>query len=68
MKKGRILFIEDDKVDQTAFERFADKDDFPYDYIMASSVKEASNVLKSEKFDAVVMDHLLGDGTALDLA
>jgi DNA-binding NtrC family response regulator len=66
-KKERIIFVEDDRVDQMAFERFARESDFPYDYIMTGSVSEAKKILKSEKVDAAVLDYLLGDGTALDL-
>ncbi len=65
--KGRILVVEDDKVDQMAFERFVRKGHFSYDYEMVGSVREASEIFKSEKFDAVVIDYLLKDGTAFDL-
>ncbi len=65
--KGKILVIEDDKVDQMAFERFVRKGHFPYDYEMVGSVMEASEILKSERFDAVVIDYLLKDGNAFDL-
>ena len=66
-RKERIIVVEDDRVDQMAFERFARESDFPYDYIMIGSVSEAKKILKSEKVDAAVLDYLLGDGTALDL-
>ena len=66
-KKGKILFVEDDTFDRIAFERFAGGKSFPYDYTMAETVKQAAEILQSEKFDAVVMDYQLGDGTAFDL-
>lgn len=66
-KKGRIVIIEDDKVDQMAFERFAKAVNLPYDYIFAKSVSEAKEIFEREKFDAAVLDYLLGDGTAFDL-
>ena len=66
-KKYKILFVEDDKVDMMAFERFVRDGQFPYEYVTAGSAKEACGVLKSEKFDAIVSDYSLGDGTALDL-
>jgi len=66
-KKGKILIVEDDKIDRMAFERFAKKKKLPYDYIVVESVKEAKQVLKQEKFDAVLLDYMLGDGTAFDL-
>jgi len=66
-KKGKILLVEDDKVEQMVFKRFADKGTLPYDYTMVGSVADACKMLESERFDAVLMDYFLGDGTALDL-
>lgn len=64
----KVLLVEDDKVDQMAFRRFADEEgNLPYDYSIAGSVLEAGKVLDSEKFDVVLIDYLLGDGTAFDL-
>ena len=63
----RILLIEDDKIDQMAFERLVKREDLPYDYQIAGSVLEAREVLAAERFDAVLMDYVLGDGTAFDL-
>ena len=63
----RVLLIEDDKIDQMAFERLVKREDLPYDYEIAGSVSEARKVLAAERFDAVLMDYLLGDGTAFDL-
>lgn len=62
-----ILFVEDDKIDRLAFERFAKKHNFPYNYMMAKSVFEARSLLEEMKFSAVIMDYNLGDGTAFDL-
>ncbi len=66
-KKGKILVAEDERIDQIAFERFIKKEKFPYDYVIAGSVKKAKIILEKEKFDAVVLDYMLGDGTAFDL-
>jgi two-component sensor histidine kinase/ActR/RegA family two-component response regulator len=66
-KIERILIVEDDLVDQMAFERFARAEKLPYDYLFASSVKEAAEILDREKFDVVLLDYKLGDGTAFDL-
>ncbi|MEN8262224.1 MAG: hybrid sensor histidine kinase/response regulator [Nitrospirota bacterium] len=63
----RILLIEDDRVDQMAFERLIKEKSLSYDYSIAGSVSEARSVLKTEKFDIVVADYLLGDGTAFDV-
>ena len=63
----RILLIEDDTVDQLAFKRLVKEKDLPYDYLIAGSVSEARKMLRSETFDAVITDYLLGDGTAFDI-
>ncbi len=62
-----ILLVEDDKVDQLAFVRFAEKEDFPYQYVIAGSVEETRTLLQSQRFDVTVVDYLLGDGIAFDL-
>jgi two-component system sensor histidine kinase/response regulator len=65
--KRRILFVEDDEIDRMAFERFAQQEHFPYDYLIADSVQQTKRSLKSERFDAAVIDYALGDGTAFDV-
>jgi len=66
-KKGKILLVEDDKIDRMAFERLARNGKLPYDYVIVGSVTEAKIILRKEKFKAVLMDYMLGDGTAFDL-
>jgi PAS domain S-box-containing protein len=61
------LAIEDDKIDQMAFRRFIKAQNLPYDCTVAGSVFEARKILDSEKFDIVITDHSLGDGTAFDI-
>jgi PAS domain S-box-containing protein len=63
----RILLVEDDKLDQKAFERLVADEKLPYDYTIASSVSEAHTILASEQFDIVIADYALGDGTAFDV-
>ena len=63
----KILMIEDDRVDQMAFKRFVKNRGLPYDYIIASSLSEGKRLLKSEVFDIILMDYMLGEGTAFDL-
>jgi len=63
----KVLVIEDDKVAQMAFERFVRDENLPYDYTIAGSVGEANNILSTNKFDVVIVDYLLGDGTAFDI-
>jgi len=63
----KILLVEDDKLDQKAFERLVEDEGLPYDYTIAGSVSEAHSILGSEQFDIVVADYALGDGTAFDV-
>ena len=41
----KILLIEDDKLDQAAFERLVQEQELPYDYTIAGSASEAQSVL-----------------------
>ena len=63
----KILLVEDDKLDQMAFKRLIKDENLPYDCTMAGSVSEAKSILGSGKFDVVIVDYLLGDGTAFDI-
>ena len=63
----RVLLIEDDKIDQAAFKRLVADQELPYDCTIAGSVSEARSILASESFDIVIIDYLLGDGTAFDV-
>lgn len=62
-----ILFIEDDKTDQIAFQRLIKAQKSSYNYTLANSVAEAKQILNTEKFDIVITDYSLGDGTAFDV-
>ena len=66
-KRYRILLVEDDRLDQMAFKRLVKEEDLPYDYTIAGSVAQATEILGGEKFDLVFVDYLLGDGTAFDI-
>jgi PAS domain S-box-containing protein len=63
----KVLFIEDNQLDQMAFKLFVDENNIPYDYSIAGSVKEALQVLNFDQFDIVITDHSLGDGTAFEI-
>jgi PAS domain S-box-containing protein len=65
--KIKVLLVEDDKVDQTAFERLVQKEKLPYRYSIAGSIAEAEKVLQSDVFDIIVSDYLLQDGTTFDV-
>ncbi|MGE5444228.1 MAG: diguanylate cyclase [Ignavibacteriales bacterium] len=71
MKAGmdtiRILVIEDDKIDRMAFERFVKDENPPYDYTMTGSISEVKKILEFKRFDIVITDYMLGDGTAFDI-
>lgn len=61
----KLLYIEDDKIDQMAFKRFAEKK--PIELSIASSISEASALLEKESYDFILLDYFLGDGTAQDI-
>jgi PAS domain S-box-containing protein len=63
----KVLFIEDNHLDQMAFKRFVDENNIHYNYTIAGSVKEALQALNSELYDIVITDHSLGDGTAFEI-
>lgn len=67
VKKGKILILEDDKIDRLAFNRFAQRKKFTYKCQIVPSIKEARKCIKEEDYDAVVLDYILQDGTAFDL-
>jgi PAS domain S-box-containing protein len=63
----KLLLVEDNQLDQMAFKRFMDENAIPYDYTIAGSVSDAQEALNSERFDIIITDHSLGDGTAFDI-
>jgi len=65
--KYKILLVEDNELDQMAFKRAVEQNSLPYDCTIAGSVKEARGVLASGRFDIVISDYSLGDGTAFDI-
>jgi PAS domain S-box-containing protein len=63
----RVLCVEDDIVDQLAFERFIQRQALPYTCEFANSVEAARELLSSRSFDVALLDYNLGHQTALDL-
>jgi len=63
----KILLIEDDKLDRMAFKRMLEEEELPYDCTVAGSVSEARDILSLGRFDVVISDYSLGDGTAFDI-
>ncbi len=66
-KKYKILLIEDNKIDQLAFKRLVEDEKLPYDCSIAGSVAQAKLTIAAEKFDVIISDYSLGDGTAFDI-
>lgn len=62
-----ILFVEDDDIDQMAFERFMRQRELPYTYSLTDSVRGVSQLLTEKTFDVAVVDYNLTDGTGLDV-
>ncbi len=67
MENIKILVIEDDRVDQMAFKRLVKDENLSYDYDIAGSVSEVKKILDSKRFDIVITDYAVGDGTAFDV-
>ena len=63
----KILLIEDSKIDQLIFKRLVKEENLPYDYTIASSVREAKQILSQQEFDIILTDHQLPDGTGLEI-
>jgi PAS domain S-box-containing protein len=63
----RVLLVEDDTIDQLAFKRAVREQGSPYEFEIAGSVAEARDLLARNRYDAVITDYALGDGTAFDV-
>ena len=66
-EKVKLLLIEDSKVAQMVFIKAIKKENLNYNYTIASSVEEAKDCLNKEKFDILLVDYYLEDGTAFDI-
>ncbi len=62
-----LLLVEDDQVDRMAFKRLMKRERLPFKALMADSLAQARSRLAEHRFDVVVADFRLGDGTALEL-
>jgi PAS domain S-box-containing protein len=65
--KYKVLLVENNEADQNAFTRYAERENFQYDYIVAGSVSQVKELLNSEKIDVLISDYVLGDGTVFDI-
>ena len=66
-RKVKLLFVEHNKTDRMMFQRFAKKNQVPYDFVVSDSFSSAKIALEKNIFDIVLTDYELGDGTAFDL-
>jgi len=62
----KLLYIEDDLVDQMAFKRLVREQNLPYEMTLANSVQSAREKFRDGVFDIVISDFLLGDGTSFE--
>ena len=65
--KGNVLFIENNEADRKALKRLVEASAFEYQYTIVKSVSEARDALGNDKFDVVIPNHILDDGTAFDI-
>ena len=65
--RTKILYVEDDLLDQMAFERAIKSGVIDCEYIIVDSVNDAQDVLKEIVFDIILTDYKLGDGTGFDI-
>lgn len=63
----KILFIEDNLIDQLAYKQSVKKLNFDFEYKMVASVAKAKELIAVEQFDVAVVDYQLEDGTGLEL-
>ena len=61
----KILYVEDDVLDQKAFQRHISKGDFNVKYELASTVSDAKHLLTHNEYDVVVTDYLLKNETGI---
>lgn len=67
-----ILFIEDNRIDQKAFERWIIEANLGYSYTIVNNLQEAIHVLANDllpkgEWQIIISDYMLPDGIALDI-
>ena len=63
----KILYIEDDELDQRAFLRMVRDKALPYEVTSVQTLAEARSHLAETRFDLIVADYHLPDGVSADL-
>ena len=66
-RRAQILNVEDEEVDHRAILRMIRKKGLPYDIDRAGFCAEALKMLTKKKYDIVLIDYMMPDGTGLDL-
>lgn len=66
-KSIKILNIEDEDVDHLALLRMVREKGLAYEVERAANIAEAADLLEKNKYDAVLIDYRLPDGTGLDV-
>jgi PAS domain S-box-containing protein len=62
-----VLLVEDDRVDQMAFSRSLREQGLLYKVEIAGSLEEAKSRIEQGRYDVIISDFYLGDGTAVDI-
>ena len=65
--KIKILYIEDDSIDQMVFQRFVKEKRLPYECSLVSKIIDAKKLLIKEDFDLILADYMLPDGNLLEI-
>ncbi len=63
---GRILLVDDDSVDRLTVQRLL-REAAPHELTEATDLASAQSALDEQRFDCVLLDFRLPDGTAIDL-
>ena len=67
MQHLKFLLVENNPTDQIAVERFFKGQKWSHDLDVASSYRQALELLSKNSYDIVLLDYSLGDGTGLEL-
>ncbi|MEL6822298.1 MAG: PAS domain S-box protein, partial [Calditrichota bacterium] len=63
----KLLYVEDDLIDQMAFKRMLSQQGLNYQVSFANSIAQAEQKIESDKFDIIITDFNLGDGDAFSI-
>lgn len=66
-KRIKLLFVEDQIFDQQQLQAMVLREELNYHLIIASSISEAKTMLRYDTFDMIIVNYMMGDGTAFDL-